>query len=167
MATTKINNQNDKSQETWSLSVDKNSIFTNDDVIDAYLKGKEDGVKEKKQIFIDKLNENLTKSATHTERMLSFLRKRKLNPVSAHLKINAYDDFVILITLPENEFISQDSLVSYDFAATIEEEVQADKYYNVMFMFSDREQNDEIFNKNLLVSDGFFMDYKMKDSIEA
>ena len=165
MATTEIDNK--EGQETWSLSVDKNSIFTNDDVIDAYLRGKEDGVKEKEQIFIDKLNENLTKSATHTQRMLSFLRKRKLNPVSAHLKINAYDDFVILITLPEEEFISKDFLVSYDFASTIEEEVQSDKYYNVMFMFADREEDDKVFNKNLLVSDGFYMVFKMSKSLQA
>lgn len=150
---------------TWEVSVDKNSIFTNDDVIDAYLKGKKEGVKETKQIFVDKLNENINKSAVFTDRMLSFLEKRKLNPISAHLKIKSFNDFVILITLPEDEFISEDFLVSYDFAATIEEEVIDDKYYNVMFMFSDREDGD--FNTNLLVSDGFFMDYKMTESNNA
>lgn len=143
----------------WEISVDKNSIYTNDDVIDAYLKGKEVGVKESNQIFVDKLNENISKSANYTHKMISFLKKRKLNPISAHLKINSFNDFIILITLSEDEFISEDFLVSYDFASTIEEEVTGDKYYNVMFMFSDREEED--FNKNLLVSDGFFMNYKM------
>lgn len=157
---TGIQNTDINTSLTWEISVDKNSIYTNDDVIDAYLKGKEDGLKESSQIFVDILNENINKSANYTEKMISFLKKRKLNPISAHLKINLFNDFIILITLPEDEFISEDFLVCYDFAATIEEEVTKDKYYNVMFMFSDREEEED-FNKNLLVSDGFFMNYKM------
>lgn len=149
-----------KFPDIWEVSVDRNTIFTNDDVIDAFLKGKEAGVKEKKQIFIDKLNENIGKSAYFTESMLTFLRKNSFNPISAHLKINAFNDFIILVTLPEEEFISEKFLVSYNFAATIEEQVMNDKYYNVMFMFSDREE--DTFNKSLLASDGFFMDYKIK-----
>jgi len=145
--------------ETWEVSVDRNSIYTNDDVINAYLKGKDDGMKAGNKLFIDKLNENIEKSADYTTRMISFLKQRKLSPISAHLKIKAYNDFVILVTLPEDEFISEDFLVSYDFASTIEEEVTKDEYYNVMFMFSDRD--DEGFNKNLLASDGFFLDFKM------
>ena len=148
----------------WEVSVDKNTIFTNDDVIDAYLKGKEVGIKETKQLLVDKLNENIGKSANFTDSMLTFLRKNNFNPISAHLKINAYNDFVILVTLPEDEFISEEFLVSYNFAATIEEQVLNDKYYNVMFMFSDREE--ETFNKSLLASDGFFLDYKI-NKIEA
>ena len=148
-----------KSPNIWEVSVDKNTIFTNDDVIDAFLKGKEVGVKEKKQIFVDKLNENIEKSANFTESMLTFLRKNNFNPISAHLKINAFNDFVLLVTLPEDECISAKFWVSYNFAATIEEQVMNDKYYNVMFMFSDREE--ETFNKNLLASDGFFMDYRI------
>lgn len=163
-ATTSIKKDSSNLPETWEVSVDRNSIFTNDDVIDAFLKGKEEGFKEKKQLFIDKLNENINKSASFTEKMLTFLRQRKLNPISAHLKINAYNDFVILVTLPEKEFISEDFLVCYDFASTIEEETEKDKHYNIMFMFSDR---DDTFNKSLLVSDGFFMDYKMKSKVEA
>lgn len=159
--TTQNTDDLNKSQ-TWHVSVDKNSIFTNDDVIDAYLKGKKEGVRETNQIFVDKLNENINKSAVFTDRMLSFLNKRKLNPISAHLKIKSFNDFIILITLPEDEFLSEDFLVSYDFAATIEEEVIDDKYYNVMFMFSDREEGD--FNTNLLVSEGFFMDYEMTET---
>ncbi len=151
-----------KPPNTWEVSVDKNTIFTNDDVIDAFLKGKEVGVKEKKQIFIDKLNENIGKSAHFTASMLDFLRKNSFNPISAHLKINAFNDFTILITLPEEEFISEKFLISYDFASTIEEQIISDKYYNVMFIFSDREE--KTFNKNVLTSDGFFMDYKTNNS---
>lgn len=161
MALTVQSNQDTskESQNTWEVSVDKNSIFTNDDVIDAFLKGKEAGIKEKKEIYVDKLNENIAKSGDFTQSMLNFLRKNNFNPISAHLKINAFDDFVILVTLPEDEFLSEDFLDSYNFANTIEQQVMSDKYYNVMFMFSDREE--KTFNKNLLASDGFFMDYKM------
>ncbi|QMU64702.1 MAG: hypothetical protein GKR88_10670 [Flavobacteriaceae bacterium] len=148
----------------WEVSVDKKTIFTNDDIIDAYLKSKEDSIKEKKQLFVDKLNENIEKSTNFTDSMFTFLRKNNFNPISAHLKINTYNDFVILVTLPEDEFISEDFLVSYNFAATIEEQVLNDKYYNVMFMFSDREE--ETFNKSLLASDGFFLDYKI-NKVEA
>jgi len=150
--------------ETWEVSVDRNTIYTNDDVINAYLKGKDDGIKANNKLFIDKLNENIEKSTTYTTRMIAFLKQRNLTPISAHLKIKAYNDFVILVTLPEDEFISEEFLVSYDFASTIEEEVVKDEYYNVMFMFSDREE--EGFNKNLLASDGFFLDFKM-DSVNG
>ncbi|MEW4922347.1 hypothetical protein [Algibacter sp. 2305UL17-15] len=165
MSTTTQNSKKDSNEShTWQVSVDKDSIFTNDDVINAYLKGKKEGRVESNQLYIDKLNENINKSATFTQRMLEFMIEHKLNPISAHLKIKSYDDFIILITLPEKQFISEDFLISYDFAASLEEEIIEDKYYNVMFMFSDREE--EVFNTNLLVSDGFFMDYKMS-SINA
>lgn len=149
-----------KSHQIWEVSVDKNTIFTDDVIIDAFLREKESDITEKNQIFIDKLKENLEKSAFFAESMMTFLRKNNFNPISAHIKINAFNDFIILVTVPEEEFISEDFLVSYNFAATIEEQVLNDKYYNVMFMFSDRE--DESFNKGLLASDGFFMDYKIK-----
>lgn len=147
------------SSKIWEVSVDRDTIFTNDDVIDAYLKGKEIGIREKKQIFVDILNENIGKSADLTESMLTFLKKNNFNPISAHLKINTFSDFIILVTLPEEEFISEEFLVSYNYASTIEEQLVNDKYYNVMFMFSDREE--ENFNKSSLISDGFFMDYKL------
>lgn len=148
-----------KTSNYWEVSVDKKSIYTNDDIIDAFFKGKEAGVKEKKQIFVDKLNENIDKSARFTESMLTFLRKNNFNPISAHLKINSFDDFVILVTVPEKEFTSEEFLVSYNFASTIEDQVMDDKYFNLMFMFCDRDETD--FNKNLLITEGFFMDYKI------
>src|SRR5690606_12997168 len=116
--------------ETWAVSVARNSIYTTDDVINAYLKGQADGMTAGNKLLIDKLNEQTAPSADSPTRMISFLKQRKLSPISAHLKIKAYNDFVILVTLPEDEFISEDFLVSYDFAATIEEEVTKDEYYN-------------------------------------
>ncbi|WP_432412415.1 hypothetical protein [Rasiella sp. SM2506] len=160
MENTDVINGGIQTPDTWEVSVDKNSIYTNDDVIDAYLRGKADGVKANHNLFVDKLNENIKKSASFTKRMITFLNQIKINPISAHLKINAYNDFVILVTMSEDEFISENFLVSYDFASTIEEEVMSDEYYNVMFMFSDREK--EGFNTSLLAADGFFLDYKMK-----
>lgn len=154
-----IKDKSDNFPNSWKVSVDKNSIFTNDDVIDAFLKGKDVGAKDKKQIFVDKLTENIVKSAQFTNSMLTFLKKKTFNPISAHLKINAYNDFVVLVTVPEAEFISEKFLVAYNFAANIENEVMSDKYYNVMFMFSDREEDN--FNKHILVSEGFFMDYNI------
>lgn len=145
-------------QNVWEISVDKNSIFSQDDVINAYLKGKEIGIKE--NIFLDKLNENIEKSAKFTKSMLTFLKNNNFNPISAHLKINAFDDFIILITVPEDELIKEEFLITYNFSANIENQVIDDKYFNLMFMFSDREKH--TFNKELLVSDGFFMDYNIK-----
>lgn len=148
----------------WEISVDKKSIYTNDDIIDAYLKGKEMGIKEKEQIFVEKLNENIKKSAHLTKSMLIYLKQNGFKPKSAHLKINSFDSFVILVTVPENEYISEKFLETYQYASTLENDTLEDQYFNPMFIFSDRKEDS--FNKNLLVTEGFFMDYKT-DQVEA
>ncbi len=108
MSVTLSKNQDiyNKSPNIWGVSVDKNTIFTNDDVIDTFLKGKEVGVKEKKQVFVDNFNENIQKSANFTESMLAFFKKNNVKPIYTHLKVNAFDDLIILVTLPKHQFIS-------------------------------------------------------------
>lgn len=164
MSTATYQDKNKRESNHWEVSVDENSIYTNDDIIDAYLKGKEVGFKEKEQLFVEKLNENIQKSAHLTKSIFAYLKNNGFNPKSAHLKINSFYSFVILVTVPENEYISENFLETYDYASALENETLNDKYFNPMFIFSDREEDS--FNKNLLVTEGFFMDYKI-DKIEA
>lgn len=142
----------------WSFAVDEDSILVKNEFLTAYLMGKREGIEESKQMLVDKLLENVSNSADITNKMLQHMNQKGITPLSAHLKINSFNDFVILITVSEDEFLSEIFLSNYEYATELEKEQEGDKYYNAMFMFSDREDD---FDTSLLISEGFFLDYDL------
>ncbi|VAW11201.1 hypothetical protein MNBD_BACTEROID03-1372 [hydrothermal vent metagenome] len=133
------------------------NFVTNDEIIDAYLAGGKSGLEHSKKLALDKLKENIEKSADLTSKMLEFLKSIKINPISSHLKIKSFNRFTILITLSEDEFLSEKFLEAYNIAFKMEKETKADEYYDVMFMFSERVP--EKFNEDYIISEGYFLEY--------
>ena len=133
------------------------NVVTNDEIIDAYLAGKKSGLEHSKKLALDKLKENIDKSAFLTSKMLDYLKSISISPISAHLKIKSFNRFTILITLSEDEFLSQKFLKAYKVAFEIEKETENDEYYDAMFMFSDRDEKK--FNEDYIISEGYFLEY--------
>lgn len=141
----------------WEFTSPKDKLFSSDHVIDAYLKGKSDGLEQQQKLVVEKLISNINKSGKYTNEILSFLKKEKLNPLSAYLRINSWDDFSVLIALPQKEFLDKKILSVYDFISALESKVREDMY-NVEVVICDTE--DEI-DENYVHSDGFVLKHKM------
>jgi hypothetical protein len=141
----------------WELTSPKDKLFSSDHVIDAYLKGKNDGLEQQQRLIIEKLISNINKAGKNTSNILSFLRKKKLNPISAYLRINSWDDFSILITLPQVEFLDKKMLNVYDYISELESKVD-ENMYHIQVSVCDTEDN---IDENYVRSDGFALKHKI------
>ncbi|RPA68439.1 hypothetical protein EF405_12340 [Cyclobacteriaceae bacterium YHN15] len=141
----------------WELTAPKEKLFSSDHVIDAYLKGKNHGLEQQQRLILEKLISNINKAGKDTSAILSFLKKKKLNPIAAYLRINSWDDFSILIILPQDEFLDKRMLRVYDFISDLESRV-GDDMYNIQVTVCDTE--DKI-DENYVRSDGFAFKHKV------
>jgi hypothetical protein len=141
----------------WELTSPKDKLFSSDHVIDAYLKGKNDGLEQQQRLIIEKLVSNINKAGKNTTDILSFLKKKKLSPISAYLRINSWDDFSILVILPQKEFLDKKMLSVYDYISELENKVDEDMYH-IQVSVCDTEDN---IDENYVRSDGFALKYKI------
>lgn len=141
----------------WELTSPKDKLFSSDHVIDAYLKGKNDGLEQQQRLIIEKLVSNITKAGRDTTDILSFLKKKKLNPISAYLRINSWDDFSILIILPQVEFLDKKMLSVYDYISELENRVDEDMYHIQIAVCDTEDQIDD----NYVRADGFALKHKI------
>lgn len=143
--------------ENWDFTSPKDIFFSSDHVIDAYLKGKNDGLEQGQKLILDKLIININKSGKHTSDIFKFLKSKKFNPISAYLKITSWDDFTILFVLPEREFIDKKIISIYDYISDFETKVAEDLYYLQIIICDSTDKIDEDYIK----SDGFVLKHKM------
>jgi hypothetical protein len=141
----------------WELTSPKDKLFSSDHVIDAYFKGKNDGLEQQQRLIIEKLVSNINKAGKHTTDILFFLKKKKLNPISAYLRINSWDDFSILVILPQEEFLDKKMLNVYDYISELENKVDEDMYH-IQVSVCDTEDN---IDENYVRSDGFALKHKI------
>lgn len=146
--------------ENWHYDR-KDGDFTGDHVIDAYLKGKRDGLQSHQKTLLNSLKTNVDHCAQYAHDIIRHLTELKFNDSTAFLKINRLDNFKVLIAIKEDDFLNPGFLKIYDYVCEIEENICNDTF-NVDFTFLD--YNKEI-NENNLNSDGFIL--KLKESNEA
>lgn len=140
----------------WEFTSQKEKLFSSDHVIDAYLKGKNEGLEEAQKLVLEKLVANISKTGKHTTEILSFLKKKKFNPISAFLKINSWDDFTIMIVMPQNEFLDEKIIPVYDFISEFENKV-AEDFYHIRFAICDTA--DKV-DESYVRSDGYVLKHK-------
>lgn len=144
--------------QNWELTSPKDKLFSSDHVIEAYLKGKKEGLEQAQKLILDKLVENVNNSGDYTTEILGHFKKKGFHPVSTFLKIISWDNFKILITLPEKEFISNKIIKIYDFISDYENKVNKELYHLEITL---TDINEDTFDTNCLRSDGFVLKHKI------
>ncbi len=140
----------------WEFTSPSERLYTSDHVIDAYLTGKKEALEQTEKLIIEKLKTNINNSGSHTNEILKHLKKQKFNPIGAYLKINSWDDFSILLILPENEFLSDKIYSVYNYLTELEDKVSSEFYkLNVSICDTDGEVDD-----NCIKADGFNLKHK-------
>jgi hypothetical protein len=107
--------------------------------------------------MFQKLVLNINKTEKNTSTVLNHFRNKYFNPISAYLRINSFDDFALLILLPQREFIAKEMLGIYDFISAFENK-ENEEHYHIQISLCDTEEGME---ESYLRSDGFNLKHTM------
>jgi hypothetical protein len=147
-----------KELEAWKKVAPQTSeYFSGDEVIDAYYKGKDDGIAQSQKALIELFKGNIVKAGANTRTVVEFLNTNGFKFHAASLKAISFDELQVIITVDEKDILNDEFLKVYDFTAHLEAEVRQDLYF-ITFVFA-HSQN---LNSELLKSDGFVFEYKTK-----
>src|SRR5689334_22382958 len=80
--------------------------FSDDDLIDAYLKGTKDGKSSHEKIILDRFKENVIKATGVAEKFISMAKERGITLINAHLKAEDVAKFTVLFIVDEDDFTS-------------------------------------------------------------
>lgn len=124
---------------------------------------KKEALEQTEKLIIEKLKANINNSGSHTNEILKHLKKQKFNPIGAYLKINSWDDFSILLILPENEFLSDKIYSVYNYLTELEDKVSSEFYkLNVSICDTDGEVDD-----NCIKADGYAIHKPRKEEYKV
>lgn len=139
-------------QHNWKQSDD---VVTHNDVIDAYLKGKEVGRDEVKLAMNKLFQSNLTKAQHTSEKLNDSLKEIGIKINEIHLKADNLTDFMALIIAKPDDYVSDKFLKAISLARKIKEDSISDDF-SLNFYFTYKAKT---LNENCLNADGYFLKY--------
>lgn len=154
-ATLKQTNIPPRIPENWKK---EEFFFTGDHLIDAYLKGKQDGKDEMRKILTNQFKDNLEIATSISEKLYSDAKRKNINLKSIHLKADSITKFSALFVAKKDDFISDKFRDVFISARKRKNEVESDSFYiSFSFMPESKDLNEKSIN-----ADGFFLKYDKK-----
>lgn len=139
-------------QENWRQQYD---AVTHNDVIDAYLKGKEAGKDGAKIAMIKLFELNLGKAQEKSEQLYEGLKGMGFTINSIHLKADNLTNFMALIVADFDDYVSEKFLKAI--SKSRELKLQSDSEdFTLNFYFT---YHADTLNERCLDSDGYFLKY--------
>ena len=148
--------KNAHTTKNWDITEHKRDVFSSNDLINAYLKGIEEGGIQQRKALKRLLNENLDKAYDHTSQIIKELKKRNFGFHSALLKIHDWDEFEVLIIVPQEDFLDEGFLEIYNLLPKYEKDFEEDTY-QINFSFVDF---DKSLDESKVEADGFLLEYR-------
>ena len=130
-------------------------VFTTDQVIQAYLKGLEDGQNANFKVLINQFKNNLKEAQKISESLIEKASHKRIELKEIHLKADSILNFEALFIADEKDFISDTFRDVYTCAREIKNDVQNENFYiSFSFMPSSKHLNIKRLN-----ADGYFYKY--------
>jgi hypothetical protein len=139
-------------QENWRQQYD---AVTDNDVIDAYFKGKEAGKDEAKIAMIKLFELNLGKAQEKSEELYESIKAMGININSIHLKADNLTNFMALIVADYEDYVSENFLKAISVSRDLKTKTDS-KDFTLNFYFT---YHAETLNVHCLDSDGYFLKY--------
>ncbi len=141
--------------ENW---IKKSSVYTGDQLIDAYLKGKQDGKDEMVKILSKQFKNNIEIATSISEKLYSEARQKKIFFKTIHLKADGITKFSALFVSKKADYISEKFRDIFISARNLRDEVESDSFYiTFSFIPDSKDLSDKSLN-----ADGFFLRYEKK-----
>lgn len=134
------------------------SVYTGDHLIDAYLKGKQDGKDEMIKILTKQFKDNIGIATSISEKLYSEAAKKKIDFKTIHLKADGLTSFSALFIVKKDDFLSDKFRSIFVSARKLKNEVESDSFY-ISFSFV---PDSEDLNEKCISADGFFLKYDKK-----
>ena len=120
-------------------------------MIEAYRTGLKDGLEQQQKLVFSKLKENIEKSGSLTMQLIETIKESGFTTLDAYLRVNSWDDFEIMVTVPECDYLKDEFLEMYDVVSKIENE-NKNELYDVFISFC---STNEHFDESVVSSDGY------------
>ncbi|MDU0369098.1 hypothetical protein ACFPAF_01730 [Hymenobacter endophyticus] len=147
----------------WQPTEVETKSFNSDAVIDAYLKGREDGfaheVSEMERLAVQILKDNATKAAFSTNAVLAFLKENKLAAVDAYLKVSSWDELSVMVLVKHTSFLKPSFKQVYNLVSELE---TASEQENLALYFTFAPYSKD-FNISCLNADGYALRLKQQE----
>lgn len=138
----------------WIRTVPSKS-FTDDDVIQAWEKGKQDGVSELIGLAVDQLEKNMKAAFAHTKEVINIMTQFGIDAVGARLRLDTWNRLKVIILVPGSAMDSGNIYKLYDEISAIERREQSERYCITFSLLADG----ETLNTSRLVSDGYIREF--------
>lgn len=143
-------------QENWRQQYD---AVTHDDVIDAYLKGKQAGKDEAKIPMIKLFEQNLNKAQEKSEELYQEIKTLGFNIDSIHLKADNVTNFMALVIADFKDYVNEEFLKAIAISRQLKNSNDAEDF-TLNFYFT---YHAETLNEHCLESDGYFLKYNVRE----
>lgn len=143
-------------QENWRQQYD---AVTHNDVIDAYLKGKQGGKDEAKIAMIKLFELNLNKAQEKSEELYETLKKMGFGINSIHLKADNITNFMALIIADYKDYVSEEFLNAITASRELKTKTDSEEF-TLNFYFT---YHAGTLNEHCLDSDGYFLKYNVSE----
>lgn len=105
-----------------------------DAIIEAYFKGKADGLAQHDKLSLHQFSENFERAQKHVIEALNQVEKNNFFPSGAYLKFRSVFSFKAILLVKEEDFINENFLANYRFLSEFEKSIQTD-FYRLSFSF--------------------------------
>ena len=157
MAVTAKKNLRDNISSNWKLRPEK-EYYTYDDLIDAYLKGKEEQKNQTQKVLIEKLEKNLRTAKSIVENITDEIISKDFKTFKSYLRIKDIFKFDAIFDISLQDFTSDSFEEIYTYSRKIKKEVSNDTF-NINFTFM---PHTEDLNEKRIVCDGFILVYEKR-----
>jgi len=132
------------------------SVYTGDHLIDAYLKGKEDGKNDMMKTLTKQFKDNMEIATSISEKLYAAAEERKINFKTIHVKAEGITKFSALVVAKMEDFLSDEFRDIFSVARKLKNEVESDHFY-ISFSFMPYSNG---LNEKCITADGFFLKYE-------
>jgi hypothetical protein len=141
--------------ENWKK---EQHVYAGDDLIEAYLKGRQDGKNEITNILSNTFEENIKKATAIAEKLFNSAANKKIEFTSVHLKSEGIASFTSIFLVRKDDFISDKFRNILVLGRKLKKELENENIY-ITFSFA---IDDKGFSEKKLISDGYFLKYAKK-----
>jgi hypothetical protein len=140
----------------WESPDPGQEYFGANQLIAAYEAGVAKGIMGAEKLLWEKIHQNIEKAGTDTKKLIDQLKQKGLDLISARLRVISWDQYEVLVTLSEKQFVGEEFEMSYDIVSELENSSR-EEHYCISFRFCPEVKG---FEEQRVKADGFILTHK-------